>query len=494
MPYGFNSDKSKYTLPDALTEEHAQLLADMDTSKDILAKVDRKLYLARHDAASIAASNIRSIYLGNVTGKTAIDLTYNGSIYPANAIYNFQVSIGSVGGVAYNATIAGRSLYDIGVANNKTVLTNTWNSDSNGYFSLNLTRTSSGFNAALNAVYDETTDVTSTSGLWVYAIMLPVDEDVPSYMWSGGYLASRLSALRALDAQVEAHGGASFAFVTDTHVDNANNSPELLRKVIEGTDTDTLIHGGDFIDQPRHAGEAIGGLTGNLNRYRYIAYNTYAVVGNHDYGNNGGHVGSEISSNVLLPAFTGQLDRSVSTNGNLYYYADNTEQKIRYYILESHSGSIDSTQLSWFKNSVNALSSDWTIVVAVHMAINNSGRGDRTNITLFDSGTQIANVLDNAKAHVACVVCGHMHIDISMQRTKYAIVATTCDACGRDDNRSYLYSDDVRTRGTRAEQAIDVVHIDKTEKKVYFTRIGGGQKDITSTTDFTVNDRVFTYK
>lgn len=75
---------------------------------------------------------------------------------------------------------------------------------------------------------------------------------------------------------------------------------------------------------------------------------------------------------------------------------------------------------------------------------------------------------------------------------KYPVIATTCDS-SYYNSEDLRWSDDFRTAGTIAEQAFDVVHVDVVNKKVYCTRFGGGQNNITEALEYGVNDRVFNY-
>lgn len=75
-----------------------------------------------------------------------------------------------------------------------------------------------------------------------------------------------------------------------------------------------------------------------------------------------------------------------------------------------------------------------------------------------------------------CTLSGHFHADGDVRTSGgMPIIATTCDAWRNE------YSSLSRTKGTVSEQAFDVVSIDKTNRKIYLTRIGAG------------TDRVFDY-
>lgn len=82
--------------------------------------------------------------------------------------------------------------------------------------------------------------------------------------------------------------------------------------------------------------------------------------------------------------------------------------------------------------------------------------------------------LANVSCKIACIICGHTHIDLSDTSGKYPIICTTCDAHGI---QASSMSSDNRDANTINEQAFDVFHVDTVNQKVYATRIGGGKHD-----------------
>lgn len=93
MPYGFNDDKSKYDLPDALTEEHEQLLVD------VAGKADAK---HTHSASDITSGTL-PIANGGTGSTSAADA--------CNAIGAVSTSGYDNGGDLNNATMPGFYTY-----------------------------------------------------------------------------------------------------------------------------------------------------------------------------------------------------------------------------------------------------------------------------------------------------------------------------------------------------------------------------------------------
>lgn len=453
--------------------------------------IDRKIMCAKNDAVSNMTTSLRPTFIAQHTGRGAIDITDGGRIDVFNTIYNFYILIGGNSTdkpTMYNYTLFGWAISDSII--DTEYYCDGYPDDLDGYSNFKITRDSNQhYNAELYAVYNGKTDVDDSSTLFVYAYEMTGLNALPSYYED--YMRSRLATVKSLDTSAK---GFSFVFVTDTHNQNPYYSPNMIRKITENTDVKTVICGGDYTNEPKTKAQTYNNVMHNASRFKWITDRVYMVRGNHDDGREGGT--KWLNANDLSTILTEQLDSSLSKGGPLYYYVDDPAKKVRLFILDSSNNttveSIDNSQLSWFTTHVNELGTDWTIAVFLHHALNDAAKGDRTNITFYPSGTQVTNVLNSAKCHVACVFCGHQHIDISKQMPKYPVIATTCDA-SYDRLSNVLWSDDVRTTGTIAEQAFDVVHVDTVNKKVYCTRFGGGQNDITKTSNYGVNDRVFNY-
>ncbi len=80
------------------------------------------------------------------------------------------------------------------------------------------------------------------------------------------------------------------------------------------------------------------------------------------------------------------------------------------------------------------------------------------------------------RAEVVGCFSGHLHRDALAQVGALHVAVTTCDA-----DLSYDPEEEPRTAGTSAEQAIDLVTLNRRTRTVYLTRLGPGR------------DRSFTY-
>lgn len=300
------------------------------------------------------------------------------------------------------------------------------------------------------------------------------------------YADSRIRTINNLDAATGNHGD-SFIFITDMHDQNNYYSPAIAKTIMQNSSVKTLVYGGDYTNEPATKQLAIDVLTSHRAKCN-VADDVVFLRGNHDTNPYGG---GALSVSEYYGIFDKHLEKTVDTDGRSYFCTDNRTQKIRHFYLDTGTnGAIDSTQQAWFAEKAAELESDWHIVVFAHYGIYTETKDDRENIEAYPVVETVRTILDEVDATVCCMICGHVHIDIADTTGDFPIIATTCDAHG---TQASTYSSDDRTEGTINEQAFDVYHIDTTAKKVYVTRIGGGEYNVLEGNDLTLNDREFSY-
>ena len=300
------------------------------------------------------------------------------------------------------------------------------------------------------------------------------------------YIADRIETVKSKDLLI-GNSGDSFVFITDMHNENNYYSPFLAKKIYDSTSVKRIIYGGDYENEPSSKESAVSLLTTRRNKCM-VKDDVIFLRGNHDtnpYGKGALTVGEFYS------IFDKHIEKHINTNKNTYFYNDNESQKIRYIFVDSGvDGSISDVQKNWIKTNTENLNSDWTVIVFMHHGIYTDDKDDRTNIKVYPSLTSVKEVLANVSCKIACIICGHTHIDLSDTSGKYPIICTTCDAHGV---QASSMSSDNRDADTINEQAFDVFHIDTANKKVYVTRIGGGENDVRENEQFSLNDREFSY-
>lgn len=445
---------------------------------------------------SLALNSIKVINIPHSKTSDVIDLSYNYSIDVSRTIYAITVVLsnslpagsGSDQTIMTTFVFSGRQLIEetgMSGTNSAFNLVNHYGTDNDGYISVGLLKSKSGNQYWQNFfklhVYNGTTEVTDKSTVYAVAYTFQSNH-LPYYYYN--YLPSRINTIKNLDNTIKGHGD-SLVFLTDPHMPNNNNfSPSIISYIVEHSDVNKVILGGDYCNEPFSTNATFNQIADNVDKYKYLADTVYFVRGNHDSGQYGN--GDQLTPTMLYSILCDDIEGMPITAPILYSYHNNNEQKIRYFILDSgNDGALDSDQVTWLTQKSHELSSDWTIVIFVHQGIGDDTEGDTKNVYLYTSGTQIKNALAGCAAHVAGVICGHMHIDLNYSVGNYSFVTTTCD------NLERIFSKHKRDYGTITEQAFDVVHIDTKNKKLYFTRIGGGISDPSA--NYAINDRVFTY-
>ena len=341
----------------------------------------------------------------------------------------------------------------------------------------------------MNTNIDNSVKVTSISNNILSDIYNRLDsvttqEKIPKFY--DEYLNERIKTVSNLDTII-GNNGDSFIFLSDMHDENNYYSPYMGKKICENTSVNNIIYGGDYINEPSSKEEAINLLQERFNKMNVTNYCQF-LKGNHDtnpYGT------GQLNTSEFYGIFDKKIEKYIDTNKLTYYYYDNKPQKIRYIYLDTNNvGSIQDQQLTWFSNIINELNENWTICVLMHMGLYTDTKNDRVNIKKFDGLVEIEKKLVNITPSVSCIICGHEHIDLYYTSGKYPIIAVTCDAHGV---QASVKSDDNREANTINEQSFNVFHIDTLHKKVYMTRIGGGEKNVIETKNYTLNDRVFNY-
>ena len=326
-------------------------------------------------------------------------------------------------------------------------------------------------------VYD-TTATTNPSRYYL------IENGYPAFYDS--YIAERIETVKSKDLLI-GNSGDSFVFITDMHDQNNYYSPFLSKKICDSTSVKRIIYGGDYENEPSSKESAVSLLTTRRNKCM-VKEDVIFLRGNHDtnpYGT------GQLTADEFYSIFDKHIEKHINTNKNTYFYNDNESQKIRYIFIDSgEDGSISDVQKNWIKINTEKLNSDWTVIAFMHHGIYTDDKDNRTNIKFYPSITSTKEALANVRCNIACIICGHTHIDLSDTSGKYPIICTTCDAHGV---QASVASSDNRDVNTINEQAFDVFHIDTNNKKIYVTRIGGGENNVIETKNYSLNDREFDY-
>ena len=303
-----------------------------------------------------------------------------------------------------------------------------------------------------------------------------IDKDtlIPDY-WETYLEGTALPKIYANNLSVGNHG-VSFVFFSDQHTNMKCGN--LINLVCDAVAGDMLINGGDVITGSSDKAAEIATIRTLM--HAIPNHKQYVVHGNHDGNRNysGSTEANAISDSEFYGLCLKPVEDKITSDGRLYYYLDNKNQKVRYIILdtgEPDSAVIDDPQIAWMTTRISELDSNWTIVIFAHQVY--------TSLNNIDpSGTKIINALNalSTGAKIACIISGHAHHDQDyMVDNKYPIIVTT--ALNAWNESTTQGTPLTRTWGTYTEFAFDVFHIDTANRQIKVTRIGAG------------SDRTFSY-
>lgn len=298
--------------------------------------------------------------------------------------------------------------------------------------------------------------------------------DVPAYYLRDGYMDGKVNEILS---RVDASGGNCdvFFFTTDQHWRwNTGNSPALIGYLSRRLNIERLFFGGDWAD-----GYTENGILAFKEAFNGKIYHT---LGNHDYMNYWCRLGedeNEVKSKELTPAMAtfqtiSRIDGIVLGDTMYgYYYVDNPTNKMRYIMLQVFTDEsaihLEQAQLDWLDSVLSSMPDGYLAVVFAHFLGN--VKDDFSTELNSTTGVKVAQVCDKYASKVACMFNGHTHRD-GMCKTDAGIpvFVTTCDCwylAGLQEE-----TDNPRVVGTRTEQVIEVVIVDKTNHKVSAVRIG----------------------
>lgn len=300
---------------------------------------------------------------------------------------------------------------------------------------------------------------------------------------------------------------------------------EIAQYLCDSFDIPVVAISGDIMSQASHANaddvnaeyDALKSILSPIKPDRLAA-----VAGNHDgsYGSpqNGVYYLKYIGDPALWNHLYRRqaLDRARIFGGDGSYFYLDSPQKVRLIMLNSQTSGDDSTdangnaiynsqkysiygseQLQWLADIVLNMPNGWTALIMAHAPLNWSKDGsilagimDAYNKRIAYSGN--VNVTDTywgsgasdnayknvavsvdfsaAKGEIAAFLHGHIHKD-TVDTVTYdfpCISITTAGGDVRDENPTE------RVPGTATETAMDVVTLDKLNRKIYLTRIGAG--------------------
>lgn len=319
----------------------------------------------------------------------------------------------------------------------------------------------------------------------------PADR-MPDY-WQA-YLEEKLPAIRA---QIAAEGADTevFAYFTDHHIgcvnnlDNANNTRHIIDFLRRHTPIQKVFFGGDILNTT--ASQTHDHVLRWLWAFHddYIRRGVYPVIGNHEISTQYDTSGNHISFDEAYAILFREAEHTADTGKKLYYFVDNPSQKIRYIVLDTESEAIGSNtaQLRWFTETLGSMDDGWTAVMFAHNFSDVSGYDTPDNPVITQiagtynsrssgSAGDVAWDFSGGKGTVACLICGHIHLDGSGVNNGIQVINVTTD-CGANvynaapDNANGAN----RHAGDVSEQAVELFFVNTAANTINTIRLGYGE-------------------
>lgn len=346
---------------------------------------------------------------------------------------------------------------------------------------------------------------------------LTAKTEIPEYY--NDYLSEKIKQINNLTSNIRGPQEA-FIFLTDYHaVQNAGNSPALIRKIIAETGIDMFVFGGDAFQTSTKPELKDDFAKGTESIYRMLAGTTnrfYPLIGNHEWNHRASNMSFEwkvedtsFQRNSMLDMCI--LNRSVINEYGDYVIRNEQAKVIHIFIQMDGDHNMQLGQFAWLADVLNHVQEGWGVIVFHHHVYTRGSSANTFESRPRRNARMLSKLLmvysqrswrtinnptgnpdkedekqtfdfSNAKGEVICLMGGHLHYDT--HRTKedspegILTIVTAGDLCW-NGNELYTYTNDwgfteERTPGTIREQAFDVVQIDRERRIVHCTRIGGG--------------------
>jgi predicted MPP superfamily phosphohydrolase len=273
-------------------------------------------------------------------------------------------------------------------------------------------------------------------------------------------------------------------FITDQHWEgNAKKSSNLIKYLGKKLNISLVLSGGDVNSSDYNSKlEPIGYEQDYVSSLQDGYLEIFCTYGNHDFNYNSASANPDyaLSQNQVYESMIKQINQSnkVNTRNKDVMYYDNENEHLRVINFkcyqDNHNPQVDNNIKTAITDLVNELDNSWSIVFFCH-----SYWG--VNLTPFNVGADyaqhIASLAHTASANILCMLVGHTHKDMNAVVTasnggKLQIIGTRTDSIG--SYRASPKDNYTMTSGTDTEQAFDIVQIDKTNRKIYMTRVGAG--------------------
>lgn len=282
----------------------------------------------------------------------------------------------------------------------------------------------------------------------------------------------------------------TFPFFSDNHQRNGY-AGALIAKIMEECHIPYCFYGGDSISSGTIANEAamIAEDKAFDAMMSYVPNGRFCrAVGNHD-----GYWDDGTNKHTYTRAQVYELflrEEAVAQNKHFgddgtYYYVDDIASKVRFVVLNTNGGNVDSAQLEWMQDTALSFNENgWAVVFISHQPISNHYHANISNAA--EVRVAVQDYINGSASNKAAVVgwfSGHIHRD---RIYTGAATNTTDDAQGAamgftqatitSDHTGIAYDDATKHAVANDDQshAVDFVTINKDTRTVNLTRLGIG--------------------
>jgi hypothetical protein len=312
---------------------------------------------------------------------------------------------------------------------------------------------------------------------------------------------------------VNGNGASSnpFIFITDTHVRaNGMQSPDLIKQIVEHTNINKVIWGGDAICAFGEDAEIERSWHRQLLLDSTVTdiCNVYKIRGNHDFtikesrSSDKGITYSQCkTAQMLLNGRPDNIVLNTSDQGACYYFFDDKESHLRFIAFDTTDSikgesvawgtiyGVHDRQLQWIADSAIAtIPKGYDIVFLSHVPFTDTTGArykELSNVReIVDAAAKrtagrVGNVYYDftnlRKTSVLMCLSGHNHQDMQTYRNGVVHIVTASDA-PYNDYRADPFVKDLsgRAKGSKNEVCFDCVSINKKRKLISAYRVGIG--------------------
>ena len=322
--------------------------------------------------------------------------------------------------------------------------------------------------------------------------MLSNDWEYRDRLFLPGYFRNHLKSKLAEIKQVysaENKNQEIFVFFTDYHIEeNQGYSPLIIKELQKELPLSMIVFGGDIYDAGPEQAQAMAKMEHFQKRFAFAGDKWQQVIGNHEYntcfGNRKARPQAFIDNARLQNKL---LAKQLEASGGHNFYGDYWLDKgdMRYFFVGATSGEkVREAQCKWLFTEFAKVPDGKNIMLFSHIGCVPSlpkGRIDNSFMPITQALSMVKHgknfvwhdetyAYNSKKVQVVGCMTGHVHWDDMATANGIKVTATISDTLRYNPTKEQL-----RKPGTISEQIMDVVVIDKAQRKVNLFRIGYGK-------------------